>query len=145
MAVRRRPVLVEFEDRFGEKQIIHRGSGSRLQIRRKEPTVALALAKSVGAHIGQRIKDERLKAGMSMPSLANRSGLRGGKQVIYSIEQGLNVGVRIGTLYALAVALNVSPFSLMPSVSVVMESAGVQMQNGEARLDASALAAMEPR
>ena len=131
MAVRRRPVVVEFTDQYGESQVIHRGSGSRLAIRRKELTVAFAMAKSVGVLIGQRIREERLKAGLSMLDLAERSGLKGGKQAIYHIEQAMNIGVRLGTLYAIATTLNISPFSLLPPVSVAIEKAGIQMQQDE--------------
>lgn len=131
MATRRRPVLVEFDDQFGERQVIHRGSGSRLAIRRKTPTVVFALARSVGAHIGQRVREERLKAGMTMDALADKSGLKGGKQAIYHVEQSLSTGVRIGTLYAIAFALSVSPFSLLPPVEVAVANAGVSMNSDE--------------
>ena len=131
MAVRRRPVMAEFTDQFGEQQVIHRHSGGTLAIRRKEPTVSLALSKAVGSLVGSRIRDERLKAGLSMLQLAERAGLLGGKQAIYQIEQAMNTGVRLGTLYAIAAALNVSPFSLLPAVSVVLEQTGVQMQHDE--------------
>lgn len=131
MGVRRRPVLAEFTDQFGELQVVHRHSGGRLAIRRKEPTVALAMAKTVGRIVGERVREERVKAGLSHLALAERSGLKGGKQAIYQIEQAMNVGVRLGTLYALAVALNVSPFSLLPPVSVVLQEAGAQMQAEE--------------
>ena len=131
MAIRRRPVLVEFEDQFGDKQVIHRGSGSRLAIRRREPTVALAMSRAVGRLVGQRIHEERLKAGLTMPALASRAGLKGGKQSIYHIEQALSTGVRLGTLYAIATALDVPLFSLLPDMSTVLRDAGAQLRNEE--------------
>ena len=131
MAVRRRPVLVEFADQFGDRQVIHRHAG-KLTIRRKSPTVVLALAKAVGAFIGQRVHEERTKAGFSMEMLADRSGLKGGKQAVYKIETAMDTGVRIGTLYAVATALNVSPFSLMPPVDVALRDSGVSIGAREA-------------
>lgn len=131
MAVRRRPVLVEFPDLFGEQQVVHRGANGKLAIRRKTPTVAFAMSHAVGRLVGERIREERLKAGITMPDLAGRSGLKGGKQAIYHIEQALSTGVRLGTIYAIAAALDVSPFSLLPPLSVVLEQTGVQMQRQE--------------
>jgi hypothetical protein len=130
MAVRRRPVYAEFTDKFGESQAIHRAHG-RLTIKRKSPTVVLALTCAVGRHIGQRIREERIKAGIDMPSLAERAGLKGGKQAIYHAEQALNGGVRIGTLYAIASALGVSPFELLPSLNDAMREADVKNANVE--------------
>jgi len=130
MAIRRRPVLVDFVDQFGEKQVIHRTHG-RLGIRRKSDTVCLTMTKVVGRVVGERIREERLKAGLSMEQLALRAGLTGGKQGIYQIEQAMNTGIRLGTLYALAAALGVSPFSLLPPVSMVLEQAGATMRQEE--------------
>ena len=128
MAARRRPVLAEFVDKFGETQVIHRkGNNGALAIRRSHSTVALAMQKSVGKLVGARVREERLKAAITLEQLAERSGLKGGKQAIYQIEQAMNTGVRLGTLYAIAAALNVSPFSLLPPVTVVLETTGVKM------------------
>lgn len=66
-----------------------------------------------------------------MLQLAERSGLKGGKQAIAHIECATDTGVRIGTLYAIAAALNVSPFSLMPPVEVAMKDAGVSLSSTE--------------
>jgi hypothetical protein len=131
MAVRRRPVLAEFTDRFGDKQVIHRDKGGILKIRRNAPTVVLAMTKTVGAFAGTRIREERVKAGMTGLQLAERAGLKGGKEAIYGIETAMNTGVRLGTLYAIAAALNVSPFSLLPPVSLVLQEAGIQTQQAE--------------
>lgn len=125
MATRRRPVVAEFQDRFGEKQIIHRDKGGKLKIRRNDQTVVLSLARSVGTAIGQRVKEERLKAGWPMELLASRAGLKGGKQAIYKIECAMDVGVRIGTLYAIAAALAIEPSSLLPSRSDALRNASV--------------------
>lgn len=125
MATRRRPVYAEFTDKFGETQAIHRAHG-RLSIRRKSPTVVLALTQAVGRHIGERIRAERVKAGIDMPTLAERAGLKGGKQAIYHAEQALNGGIRIGTLYAIASALGISPFELMPNLHDAIEQAEVK-------------------
>src|SRR3990167_11497103 len=126
MTVRRRPVMAEFVDRFGDKQVIHRDKGGILKIRRNTPTVVLAMTKTVGAFAGTRIREERVKVGLTGLQLAERAGLKGGKEAIYAIENAMNTGVRLGTLYAIAAALNVSPFSLLPQVSLVIKEAGVQ-------------------
>jgi hypothetical protein len=131
MAVRRRPVVVEFMDRFGENQTIHRDKGGTLKIRRKSPTVVLAMTAAIGRHVGERIREERLKADMTMEQLAAKSGLKGGKQAIYHAETAMDTGVRIGTVYAIAAALNISPFSLLPPVDVVVRESSVRMEQRE--------------
>ena len=128
---RRKPILVEFTDSYGEKQIIHRHSGRRLTVRRKEPTVSLALSKVIGRMVGERIREERNKAGLTLRQLSERAGMTGGKQSMFAIENAMDVGIRLGTLYAVASALNVSPFSLLPPVSVVLAATGVQLQISE--------------
>jgi hypothetical protein len=131
MAVRRRPVIAEFTDRFGEPQVVHRGTSGNLSIRRKSPTVVLAMTKTVGRYVGERVRDERLKVGFTMEHLAERASLKGGKSAVYGIEQSLGTGVRLGTLYAIAAALNISPFSLLPPVAMVMSEARVSMTAAE--------------
>jgi hypothetical protein len=116
--------VVDFQDRFGETQTVHRTKHG-LQIRRKTTTVILALTAVIGKHAGARIKEERVKAGLTMQALADRSGLKGGKMAICHIETAMDTGVRIGTLYAIAAALSVSPFSLLPPVELVMRESGV--------------------
>ena len=131
MAVRRRPVLVEFADQFGEKQVVHRGANGRLAIRRKAPTVSLAMTHVVGKYIGTRVHAERVARGWTMETLAERAGLKGGKQAIYHVEQALSTGVRIGTLYAIAAALGISPTALLPPIEWVVQEANARFQARE--------------
>lgn len=128
MARRNSPIVAQFVDHYGETRTIHRDRGSRLSVRRGEQTIAFKLAHSVGKLIGARIREERLKAGITGPALAQRAGLRGGKAAMYSIETGLNTGVRLGTVYAIAAALNIQPASLLPSVSEALMDAGLEVR-----------------
>lgn len=131
MAVRRRPVVVDFTDQFGETQTIHRDKGGILKIRRKSPTVVLAMTAAVGRHVGQRVRERRVAAGLSMSQLAERAGLKGGKQGIYKIETAMDTGARLGSIYAIAAALDIDPSDLMPPLNVVLNESSVALRQAE--------------
>lgn len=113
---------VQFTDRYGETRTIHHNQspGGPLRVKRVGTTPALALNRPVAERLGTRVKELRVARGWSMTELAERSGLRGDKQTIYAIETAMRgQGVRLGTLYALAMAFDVEAADLLPAVSDV--------------------------
>ena len=122
-------VIAKFVDQYGEEQIIHRAKGRRLSIFKGGKTPALALNRAAVQMIGDRIKERRLKSGLTMKQLCQRAGLvsQSPKQYIWSIENALRMqGMRMGTLYALAYALECEPSDLMPSVNDVLNASQVK-------------------
>lgn len=140
--LRRGHTVVEFTDQFGDARVIHRLKGQRLAVKRQGNTPAHAFNRAAAVIIGKNVKEQRIKAKMTMDELCRRSGLAAapgqGKQRIYEIENCLRrEGVRIGTLYALAVALDVPIGKLMPSKEAVQEAAGVEFKWNETLATAS--------
>ena len=86
--------------------------------------------------MGKRVKKARIAAGMTLAQLHDRAGLEAAeglaKNRMVEIENGgvgstrkNKQGIRFGTLYALAMALDLPPSALMPSAAEVAEKAGV--------------------
>lgn len=118
--------LAEFEDRYGDSRVIHRKPNGVLAVARQRATVSHALGKWIGQYVGRRIREERLARGFTMDEVMIRAGLLGGKSRMYEIEQAQSIGIRLGTLYAMAAALEVDVTSLLPPAAEVMEHAQVQ-------------------
>ena len=70
--------------------------------------------------IGKRIKEERLKAGLTREKLANMSHIS--DKFLYDIEVG-NKGMSAETLHKITKALGVSADRLLNSSDVLLESA----------------------
>lgn len=122
-------VVAEFKDRFGDKRVIHRNKNG-LAVRRENGTVALRLNKVVAALIGAKIRSLREAQGYTLEQLCVKAGLATTtpKSRMWEIENGVReFGVRFGTLYAVAIALNVELHALMPTIAEVMEIAPVEM------------------
>jgi transcriptional regulator with XRE-family HTH domain len=105
-------------------------------------TPSLAFNRVAAALIGARIKEQRVKARLTMDELCRRAGLAAalgqGKQRIYAIENATRAeGVRIGTLYALAMALDIPVAKLLPTSEEVMEKSGVEFKWDESLRAAS--------
>jgi DNA-binding XRE family transcriptional regulator len=112
---------ITFEDQFGETRIIHHNKSANgpLRVKRVGTTAVLELNREAARGMGEIVADLRRQRGWSMDELAERAGLRGGKQTIYRIERSFrSEGVRLGTLYALAIAFGVEVGALLPSVEV---------------------------
>lgn len=117
-------------DQFGDERIVHRVKGRRLSVKRAGNTPAHALNRAVAVALGRRIRQAREAAGMSLADLCIRAGLASAtpKQRMYEIERGhRREGMRLGTLYAIAIALELSPADLLPSPNEVTVAAGVRM------------------
>lgn len=121
--------VAQFTDRFGDVREVHR-TRQGLRVKEVVATPILKLNRSIGLLIGARIKAARLNAGLSQRELAEAMGMRSGhpKQRIHEIESSTRQeGIRLGTLYAAALALGVEPCVLLPSVEEVTELCGVEL------------------
>jgi|HubBroStandDraft_1064217.scaffolds.fasta_scaffold09816_5 hypothetical protein len=128
--LRRGETVVKFTDQYGDQRIIHRLKDRRLSVKRQGNTPAHALNRAAAVLLGSRIKQCRIAAGLTMEELCVRAGLAAapgqGKMRIYEIENAKRrEGVRIGTLFALAIALNVPISDLLPSSEEVAAAADV--------------------
>ncbi len=121
-------VIAEFKDKFGDtRKVIQRGS--RIRIAANQATPVLAMNREIAMAIGGRIREARLAAGFSLEDLAIRCGMISGwpKNRMYEIESGARAtGIRFGTLYAIAAALNIEATDLMPSTHSILKKANVQ-------------------
>ena len=130
----------EFEDKYGDKRTIHRVSGSVLRVANTRKTPALALNRAVAPLIGEKIRRLREERGMTLEELCVKAGLASvyPKMRMWEIEKGTRKGhgIRFGTLYAIAHALDVSPNCLLPSAKTVFEQAGVRTVRGAETLAA---------
>lgn len=120
--------LAKFKNRYGEEKIIHI-TRSGLRVKRNESTVVLTLNAKVAELMSARIKARRKKLGLTLEELCTRAGIATTtpKSRMWEIENGVaKGGLRFGTLYALAIALECKPGDLMPSVDEVLGGANVQ-------------------
>ena len=62
--------------------------------------------------IGDNVKEERIRQGLTQEELAKRAGFAG-KSMICHIEKNDRGGQTLKTVEKIAIALRVSPFSLM--------------------------------
>lgn len=124
MAQRRVRAVAEFVDKFGDQRVVH-STRKGWRLKRQTITPAVSLMRFVGQFVGQRIRDHRMRLGMSGEQLARKAGLVGGKQRIYDIEGQLDTGVRLGTLYAIAAAMDLEPGDFLPTVDEAMGGAGI--------------------
>ncbi len=129
MRVREPEDVTTFISRTGEEKIIHRNSRGRLAVKH-EPSPILSLTNSIAPLIGQRIKEKRKEIGMTMAELGRRAGLTNHKPKnrIYEIEHGLRGGIRLGTLYSIAMVLNIEPTGLLPPMKDVFKNSNVCLE-----------------
>lgn len=123
-------VIATYQDEFGDERKIHRTKNG-LKIRRENATPAMALSGPAGVLVGERIRKMRLKRGLSQADLAIACGFIGGhpKRRMHDIERPSltrSKGILLGTLYAIAVALDCSPKDLLPTTRQVMDAAKVE-------------------
>lgn len=124
-------VIASYEDQFGDTKLIHRPKGKALRIVKNCNTPALRMNRVAATLIGQKIKQLRLAKCMSLEELASLAGLASQtpKQYMWSIEQATRgEGVRTGTLYALAIALDCEVSDLLPTTGEVASAASVAFQ-----------------
>lgn len=117
-------VIATFVDKFGEEQSIHRDKNG-LKVKRKELSPVLHINQVIAIEIGKIIKKLRQQRGLSLEELCIRSGLRSSwpKQRMWEIENGTRIqGLRLGTLYVIAKALDVPVCDLLPQINIAMKT-----------------------
>lgn len=122
-------VVAEFVDQHGERRVVHKRKGTALRIKSLADTPALRLNRAAAVIIGGRIRQRRLASGLSLADLCIKAGLPAAspKARMREIEVGhRKEGMRIGTLYAIAGALNCEVSDLMPGVRELRAAAGVE-------------------
>jgi len=131
-------IVAEFVNELGETRIIHRPKGPRvgsLRVLNPSNSPALRLNRAAASLIGERIRSSRLAAGMTLEQLGVRAGLKGNpvKTYVFAIEKGKRgEGIRFGTLYAIALALECDVSDLLPTPREVADAAGVAIKTIEA-------------
>lgn len=121
--------IATFVDNYGEARIIHRLKGRRLSVFNGPGTPVQLMNRATAILMGKRIRARRKALGLSAKELVQRAGFVdvNPKQRVYAIETaGREQGIKLGTLYALAHALECSPCDLLPPLEEVMKAAGVQ-------------------
>lgn len=115
-------VVAKYTDKYGDERIIHQAKNG-LQRFRGNTTTSAGLTVIVGALIGEKIRARRQAKCMTLKALGSKAGLAGNpKDRIWEIECGIRGGgIRFGTLYAIAMALECTPQDLMPSIDEATE------------------------
>ena len=128
---------IKFTDQYGEDRVIYRQKGA-YRIKNRDDTIAHVLNRTAADMIGKRIREKRLSRGLTLDGLLAKAGLVAapglGKSRMYEIEnagknrRGANAqGVRFGTLYALAMALECPITDLLPTTEEIARHAGVAL------------------
>lgn len=120
--------VATFTDKFGEERVVHR-TRHGLKVKRTTKTPVLQMNPVVAGMIGARIRELRKERGWTLKELAIRSGMESGwpKDRMWAIENATRKeGMRLGTIYAIAMALGVEVTDLMPPVADVRRAAGVR-------------------
>lgn len=120
--------LAKFTNRYGEEKIVHL-TQSGLRVKNNSSTVVLTLNTKVAELMAARIKARRLKLGLTLEEVCTRAGISTTtpKSRMWEIENNTaKQGLRFGTLYALAIALECKPSDLMPSVDEVRAGASIE-------------------
>lgn len=122
--------VCDYTDQYGDKRTIHK---TRHGLAKKRPrsTPIIAMSNACAILLGRNIKNARQRTGMTMKQLGDSAGFIDVqvKNRIWSIENPTDGrgGIRLGSLYAIACALNVHPADLLPTTDEVLALAGVKI------------------
>lgn len=122
-------MMVKFEDKYGDEKIIHL-TRSGLRVKRTKNTVSLALNAKAAELTSKNIKRKRQELGLTLEDVIIKAGIVSTtpKSRMWEIENNTaKGGMRLGTLYALAIALNCTPQDLLPSMENVIAESGVEI------------------
>lgn len=122
--------VVNFVDRFGDQRTIHRDKRGELKLANRTTTIAISLSRAVAPEVGRRIKSWREARGYTLEELCLRAGIASAtpKSRMWEIENAIRqTGVKLGTLYAIALALEIPITELLPSTSDIASAANVKM------------------
>ena len=123
----RNPVAI-YTDNHGEERIIHAPKGRSVRRFEGSDTPQRRMNRAAAILIGQAIRERRTSLGMTQKDLCLRAGLvnTNPKAYISDMENARRAeGMRLGTLFALAVALECEVSALLPTTDAIMEVAGV--------------------
>lgn len=129
-------IVASFIDKYGETRHLRQSGKRRIQVAKNTDTVSHKMNRVAASMIGSRIKECRLAAGLTLEELCVRAGLVSAtpKSRMWEIENAIRQeGMRMGTLFALAHALNCEVGDLLPTVSAVSEMAGVSVETSVTR------------
>lgn len=121
-------IVAEFTDKYGTVRKLRQEGRRSIKVAKDTDTVSHKLNRVAAKMIGEKIKERRLAAGMTLEGLCQLAGLVSAtpKSRMWEIENALRAeGVRTGTLYAIAKALGCEVADLVPPVATVAEMAGV--------------------
>jgi DNA-binding Xre family transcriptional regulator len=123
----RNPVAA-YTDKNGDERIIHAPKGRSVRRFEGSDTPQRRMNRAAAIFIGQAVRERRMELGMTQKDLCIRAGLvnTNPKAYICDLEMARRAeGMRLGTLFALAVALQCEVADLLPPNEAVMEMAGV--------------------
>jgi len=127
-------VVATFTDKFGDERKIH-ATRAGLTVKRRTDTHCQVLSKAISGYIGERIRAIRQQKDMSAEELCLRAGLTFGnnaKHRIYEIEKNKRaIGIRFGTVYQIAIALEVEINELIPTTETVKVMTGTKLANAQ--------------
>lgn len=108
--------IADFTNKYEEqKTIVKRPNGSMAILR--ERTKVDIYSSKAGRVMGRKIRALRKEQGLTLEELTEKSGLKSTtpKSRMWEIERGSNGGLKFGTVYCLAEALNCTIHDLIPT------------------------------
>ncbi len=128
LPIRSRGVIATFKDKYGHERTIHKAQDGKLALMNGS-TVIIELTNAAGPLVGKRIRATREGLCMGRTELALKAGFSGDRRFIKNriaeIEHGKRGGVKLGTLYALALVLGCHLEDLLPTPAEVLEASNV--------------------
>lgn len=124
-------IVATFTDRFGDERKIH-ATRHGMTVKRRADTHCQVLGKAISGYVGERIRAIRQRKEMTLEELGLRAGLTTGsnlKQRVFELEHNRGGGMRLGTIYQMAIALDVEITELMPSTEIVKQMTGAKLEN----------------
>lgn len=119
-----------FVDKYSEKRQRRHTKKNGTKVKREKDTLCQVFSKAISDYFGKKVKEIRIKKGISLRDLAFLSGIElgpHGKERIYAIENNTrDNGVRLGTIYSIALALDVPVSDLIPTKDEAAKLAGVR-------------------
>lgn len=125
---------ITFVNEFGEKQALHWSRNNNKFVVKQEPrTIPRLITMAINQLIGQKIRAARQAAGMTGKQVAEKAGIASGRTAkcrMYEIEKGRTYkrtyGIKMGTLYAIAYAIGITPDQLLPDIKDVLKLANIK-------------------
>ena len=122
--------VATFVDKYGDEREIHK-TRHGLKLRRNRQTIISKLNPLISKAVGRKIRERRIERGMTLEDLCLKAGLQSvtPKNRMWEIENSIRQhGTRLGTLYAIAAALDVEATTFMPSLKSIFKDAKISQQ-----------------